>query len=124
VGRLAFGPICPADLKKTPTNKATAIAGRRHRRRLLLNPRVEAIVGEAIKAYWSVMIGRSQKRLTGNPGGKPNFILILGISLFGVTKEVVGILLVLTCSLFGVDMLRSLLPRVWPVKSTSVPLRF
>jgi hypothetical protein len=29
--------------------------------------------------------------MTGDPGGKANFILILGISLFGVTKEVVGI---------------------------------
>jgi hypothetical protein len=62
--------------------------------------------------------------MTGNPEGKANFILILGISLFGATKEVVGILLVLTCSLFGVDILRSLLSRVSPVKSTSVPWRF
>jgi hypothetical protein len=49
---------------------------------------------------------------------------ILGIPLFGVTKEVGGILLVLTCSLFGVYNLRSLLPRVSPEKSTSVSLRF
>jgi hypothetical protein len=31
---------------------------------------------------------------------------------------------ILTCTLFGVDILRSLLPRVSPVKSTSIPLRF
>jgi hypothetical protein len=49
---------------------------------------------------------------------------ILGIPFFGVTKEIVGILLVLTCTLFAVDILRSLLPRVLSVKSTSVPLRF
>jgi hypothetical protein len=56
--------------------------------------------------------------------GEPNFIRDFGNLPFGVTKEVVGIHLLLTCSLFGVDILRSLLPRVSPVKSTSVPLRF
>ena len=60
----------------------------------------------------------------GRKLGWAKVVCDFGISLFGVTKEVVGIHLLLTCSLFGVDILRSLLPRVSPVKSTSVPLRF
>jgi len=43
---------------------------------------------------------------------------------FGVNKEVVGIHVLLTRSLFGGGILRRMLPRVSPAKSTSVALRF
>jgi hypothetical protein len=42
----------------------------------------------------------------------------------GVSKEVVGNSALLKLSLFGDGILRNLLPRVSPVKSTSAPLRF
>jgi hypothetical protein len=41
-----------------------------------------------------------------------------------VTKEVVGIHVLLKRSLFACDILRRLLRRVSPLKSTSAPLRF
>jgi hypothetical protein len=41
-----------------------------------------------------------------------------------VTKEAVGILVLLTRSIFACGTLRSLLPRVLPAESTSAPLRF
>jgi hypothetical protein len=43
---------------------------------------------------------------------------------FGVNKEVVGIHVLLTRSLFGGGILRRLLLRVSLAKSTSAPLRF
>ena len=43
---------------------------------------------------------------------------------FGVNKELVGIHVLLTRSLFACDILRRLLPRVSLAKPTSAPLRF
>jgi len=43
---------------------------------------------------------------------------------FGVNKEVVGIRVFLTGSLFACDILRKLLPRVSLAKLTSAPARF
>jgi hypothetical protein len=60
----------------------------------------------------------------GSLGDKANFILILGISLFAVIKEVVGIHVLLRRLLFVCDILRRFLRRVSLVKSTSALLRF
>ena len=69
------------------------------------------------------MLNTAQK-LVPNNSQSDKLFCDFGHSPFGVNKEVVGIHVLLTRSLFGGDILRRLLRRVSLAKSTSAPLRF